>query len=78
MFEFSYFGYFRSMSDSRQDKPTIQHAPFSPKVKTNSLSRDHIEAELEDAVEELTAAFGAGPRAAPHPEGPKGGQQLSP
>ena len=39
---------------------------------------DDIETQIEDGVEELAATFGAGPKAAPKPEGPMEGQQLAP
>ena len=75
-FEISNFGYFRSMSDSRKNKPATVAA--SPKTKGSSRPGKNIDAELEDAVEELAATFGAGPKAAPQPEGPMEGQQLAP
>jgi hypothetical protein len=77
MFEFNFFGYFRTMSNSRQDKPAA-HAPSPSEVKPSPPAEDGMEAELEEAAEELAATFGAGPRAAPQPEGPMEGQQLSP
>jgi hypothetical protein len=77
MFETHFFGYFRSMSDPKKDKPAIP-ASSPPKTKAGSPTGEHIEAEIEDAVEELAAAFGAGPKAAPQPEGPMEGQQLAP
>jgi hypothetical protein len=40
---------------------------------------DHdLEDEIEDEVEELAATFGAGPKAAPVPEGPMEGEQYAP
>ena len=77
MFEIRHFGYFRRMSDSKRDK-AANDADSAPKTKTSSSSDEHIEAEVEDAVEELAATFGAGPKAAPQPEGPMEGQQLAP
>jgi hypothetical protein len=43
-------------------------------------AREHedLEDEIEEDVEELAATFGAGPKAAPAPEGPMEGQQYAP
>lgn len=77
MFDFDFFGYFRIMNNSRQDKPA-SHVPSPSKVRPSPPADDGMETELEEAAEELAATFGAGPRAAPQPEGPMEGQQLSP
>jgi hypothetical protein len=48
------------------------------RAETDGRTGDDIETQIEDGVEELAATFGAGPKAAPKPEGPMEGQQLAP
>ena len=76
MFETRGFGYFSGMT-SKQDKRAGRD---SAKTKTgaDSSTTDHVEAVVEDAVEELAATFGVGPKAAPKPVGPLEGEQLAP
>jgi hypothetical protein len=54
------------MSESKKDK------------NASSPRRDDDEDEIEEAVEELAGLFGAGPKAAPAPDGPIEGEQYAP
>ena len=62
------------MSESKRDTSS----PGKVTRDDRADDDDDIEAQVEDGVEELAATFGAGPKAAPTPEGPMEGQQLAP
>ena len=63
------------MSEPKRDTSAVGKTPTERDGRADDAD---IETQIEEGVEELAATFGAGPKAAPKPEGPMEGQQLAP